>query len=114
MHRFFKKFILQKVIENKFIRLFSFKRSSKTFLISCFVISFFIFDLSKAESYNSTANKKTEIVKDNLDPIRELAENNLDSKNRSQIGIDYLESRNELEDYIIDTGDSISIKFSLL
>ena len=44
---------MQKVIENKFIRLFSFKRYSKTFFISCFLILFFIFDLSKAESNNS-------------------------------------------------------------
>ena len=87
----------QNVIENKFIRLFSFKRYSKTFLISCFLISFFIFDLSKADSNNSTSNKKAEIAIDNLDPKRALEEGNLNSKNiesilenennRSQIGI---------------------------
>ena len=38
---------LQKVIENKLARLFAFKKNSKTFLISCFLISFFIFDLYK-------------------------------------------------------------------
>ena len=112
---------MQKVIEDKFIRLFSFKRYSKTFLISCFLISFFIVDLSKADSNNSTANKKTAIAIDNLDPKRALEEDNLNSKNiapilenennRSQIGIDYLDPKNELEDYIVDTGDSLLIEF---
>ncbi len=78
---------LQKVVENKFIRLFSFKSNSKSYLIACFLISFFIFDLSKAESNNST------------------------TLNNAEIGINYLDSRNELEDYIIDSGDEISIDF---
>ena len=78
---------LQKIFENKFIRLFSFKRNSKTFLISCFLISFFIFDLSKAESNNSNFEK--------ID----------------QPELDYLESKKELEDYIIDTGDKLFIEF---
>ena len=109
------------MIENKFIRLFSFKRYSKTFLISCFLISFFIFDLSKADSNNSTADKKAEIAIDNLDPRRALEEDNLNSKNiepifekennRSKLGIDYLDPKNELEDYIVDTGDSLLIQF---
>ena len=77
----------QKVIENKFIRLFSFKRNSKNFLISCFLISFFIFDFSKAESNNSNFEK---IVPPKLD---------------------YLDSKKELEDYIIDTGDILLIEF---
>ncbi len=116
-----KKFILQKVIEDKFIRLFSFQKYSKTFLISCFLISFFNFDLSKADSNISTANQKAEIAIDNLDPKRVLEEDNLNSKNiesiaenennRSQIGIDYLDPKNELEDYIVDTGDSLLIEF---
>ena len=112
---------LQKVLENKFLRLFSFKRHSKTFLISYFLISFFIFDSSKAENNNSTANKKAETAIDNLDQKRELIEHTLDSKkieltlenqkNKSQIGIDYLDPKNELEDYIVDTGDSLLIEF---
>ena len=112
---------MQKVIEDKFIRLFSFKRYSKTFLISCFLISFFIVDLSKADSNNSTADKKAEIAIDNLDPRRALEEDNLNSKNiepifekennRSKLGIDYLDPKNELEDYIVDTGDSLLIQF---
>jgi len=77
---------LQKIIENKFIKFLSFKSHSKTFFIGCFAISFFIFDISKADTNNSTNSK-----------------NNLE--------IEYLESRNELEDYIIDTGDSIALEF---
>ena len=80
---------LQKVLENKFIRLFSLRRNSKTVLISCFLISFFIFDLSKAESDNSTFQDKTVL----------------------QTG--YLKSKEELQDYIIDTGDVLLIDFQL-
>ena len=75
------------MLENKFIRLFSFKRNSQTFLIGCFLISFFIFDLSKAESNNS-----------NFEKI-------------NQPELDYLESKKELEDYIIDSGDILFIEF---
>ena len=112
---------MKKILENKFIRLFSFKKRSKTFLISCFLISFFIFDLTRAESNNLTTNKKAEIAIDNLDPKRVSEEHNLDSKtieltlenekNRTEIGIDYIDARNELEDYIIDTGDQLFIEF---
>ena len=55
---------LQKVFANKFIRLFSLKRNSQTFLIGCFLISFFIFDLSKAENNNLNFEK---IDQTNLD-----------------------------------------------
>ena len=78
---------LQRVFENKFIRLFSFKRNSKTFLITSVLISFFIFDLSKAEGDNSNFEK--------IDPPK----------------IDYLESKKELEDYIIDSEDELFIEF---
>ena len=56
------------------------------FLFFNFLLLFFIFDISKADT--SFPNKKN-----------------------NQIEIEYLESRNELEDYIIDTGDSISLEF---
>ena len=79
--------ILQKVLKNKFIRLLSFKKNSKTFFISCFFISFLIFDLSKAESNNSKLEKN------------------------EHIELDYLESKKELQDYIIDTGDVLTIDF---
>ena len=78
---------MQRVLENKFTRLFAFKRNSKSFLISCFLISFFIFDFSKAESNNSKFKK--------IDPPE----------------LDYLESKKELEDYIIDSGDTLYIEF---
>ena len=55
---------LQKVFANKFIRLFSLKRNSQTFLIGCFLISFFIVDLSKAENNNLNFEK---IDQTNLD-----------------------------------------------
>tara|TARA_B100000161_G_C33534605_1_gene407712 strand:+ start:275 stop:1504 length:1230 start_codon:yes stop_codon:yes gene_type:complete len=78
---------LQRVLKNKFIRLFSLKRNSQTFLIGYFLISFFIFDLSKAESNDS-----------NFEKI-------------NQPKLDYLESKKELEDYILDTGDVLFIEF---
>ncbi len=89
--------------------------------MSCFLISFFIFDLSKAESNNSTANKKAEIAIDNFDSRSNLEDLNPDPatiesildnvKNRTEIDIEYLNPKNELEDYIVDTGDSLLIEF---
>ena len=78
--------ILQKVSNNKFIRHFSIRRKFKPFLIFNVFLLLFIFDTSKAD-------------------------NNFPNKKNNQIEIEYLESRNELEDYIIDTGDSIYIEF---
>ena len=78
--------ILQKIFENILFRFFSFRKNSKTFLIFNFLLLFFIFDISKADTYfPKTKNNK--------------------------IDIDYLESKNELEDYIIDTGDYIYLEF---
>ena len=82
--------IVQKVFENRLIRFFSFKRNLKPFLIFNFLFLFLIFDISKAET------------------------NNLTNSEINQIEIEYLESRNELKDYIIDNGDSIAIDFFLL
>ena len=78
--------IVQKVFENRLIGFFSFKRNSKPFLIVNFLFLFLIFDISKADT-------------------------NFNNNKNNQIEIEYLESRNELEDYIIDTGDSISLEF---
>jgi len=78
---------LQKILKNKFIRLLSFKKNSKKLLISCFIISFFIFDSSKAETNKSKLERN------------------------DQIELDYLDSKNDLQDYIIDTGDILSIDF---
>ena len=77
----------KKVLENKITRLFSLKWNKYSFLIGCFLISFFIIDLSKAESNNSNF------------------------KIIDQTKLEYLESKNELEDYIIDTGDILFIEF---
>ena len=52
-----------------------------------FLFLFSLFDIAKADTNNSTYS------------------------NNNQIQIEYLESRNELEDYIIDSGDSIYLEF---
>ena len=67
--------ILQKVFENRLRGFLSFKRNSKPFLILNFLLLFLIFDISKADS-------------------------NFPNTKNSQIDIDYLDSRNELENYI--------------
>ncbi len=77
---------MQKIFENTLIGFFSLRRNSKKFLIFNLLLLFFFFDISKADT--SFPNNKN-----------------------NQIEIEYLESRNELEDYIIDTGDSIFLKF---
>ncbi len=73
-------------IKNLYRRFLSIKSNSNLLFIFNFFIIVFLFDISKAET--TFSNKKN-----------------------NQIEIEYLESRNELEDYIIDTGDSISLKF---
>ena len=78
---------MQKTFDNILIGFFSFRRNSKTFLIFNFLLLIFIFDISKADT-------------------------NFSNKKNNPIEIEYLESRNELEDYIIDTGDSISLEFN--
>ncbi len=77
---------MQKIFENLLKGFCFFRRNSKSFLIFNFLLLFFIFDISKAD--NTFPNKKN-----------------------NQLEIEYLDSRNELEDYIIDTGDSISLEF---
>ena len=71
----------------KFVSFLSFNRKSKLLLILNFFLSIFIINPSRAETFN------------------------IDNSKNNQIEIDYLTSRNELEDYIIDTGDSIAIDF---
>ena len=77
---------VQKNIPEKIFGILSFKSNFKLLFIFNFLISFFIFDISKADT-------------------------NFPNKKNNQIEIEYLESRNELEDYIIDTGDSIYLEF---
>ena len=77
---------MKKIFENLLLGFFSFRRNSKTFLIFNLFLLFFLFDISKAETtFSNTKN--------------------------NQIDIEYLDSKNELEDYIIDTGDSIALEF---
>ena len=77
---------MKKIFENLLLGFFSFRRNSKTFLIFNLFLLFFLFDISKAETtFSNTKN--------------------------NQIDIEYLDSKNELEDYIIDTGDSINLEF---
>tara|TARA_B100000242_G_scaffold293238_1_gene270728 strand:+ start:749 stop:2080 length:1332 start_codon:yes stop_codon:yes gene_type:complete len=78
--------ILQKLLENRLKVFFPFQRNSRPYFIFYFLFLFLIFDTSKAGTKFPQAKN-------------------------NQIEIEYLESRNELEDYIIDTGDAISLEF---
>ena len=78
--------ILQKVFKNRLKRFISFKKKFKPFIFFYFLFLFFIFDISRAD-------------------------NNYPSTKIKQIEIEYLESKNELNDYILDTGDSIYLEF---
>ncbi len=78
---------VKKNIPEKLFGLLSFKSNFKLLFIFNFLISIFIFDLVKAESDNSTFE-----IKDDFQ-------------------IDYLKSKEELKDYMIDTGDILSIDF---
>ena len=73
-------------VRDSISRLINFQINSKLLLIFNFLFLFLLFDISKAET-------------------------NFPNNKNNQIEIEYLESRNELEDYIIDTGDSISLEF---
>ena len=78
--------LLQKNFENIIFRFLSFRSKLTLTFFIYFLFSIFIFDISKAET-------------------------NFSKTKNNQIEIEYLDSRNELEDYIIDTGDSISLEF---
>ena len=77
---------LKKNFEYIGLRFLSFKSKSTFVFFIYLLFSVFIFDVSKANT-------------------------NFPKTKNNQIEIEYLESRNELEDYIIDTGDSISLEF---
>tara|TARA_A100001035_G_C27772068_1_gene496904 strand:- start:351 stop:1604 length:1254 start_codon:yes stop_codon:yes gene_type:complete len=79
--------IFKNSFKNLFSRLLSIKSNSKLLFIFNFFILIFLFDISKAETNNSVF------------------------QNDDNINIEYLESKNELEDYILDSGDSILIDF---
>ena len=84
-------------------------------------MSVFIFDLVKADNKNANLNIKSELAIDYLNSLNKPKNLNLDldavkislenGKNRTEIGINYLDPKNELEDYIVDTGDSLLIEF---
>ena len=72
--------------KNNILGLFFSCINPKFFFFFNLFLLFFLFDISKAETtFSNTKN--------------------------NQIDIEYLDSKNELEDYIIDTGDSIALEF---
>ena len=83
-----RKFILLliKNFEYTGLRFLSLKNKSIFAFFIYLLFSVFIFDVSKANT-------------------------NFPKTKNNQIDIEYLESRNELEDYIIDTDDSIYLEF---
>ena len=111
----------KKNIPENFFGLLSFKSNFKLLFIFNFLISIFIFDLVKADNDNRPLNSNNELAIDFFDSRSKLEDLNLDSetielilenaKNRTEIDIDYLNPKNELEDYIVDTGDSLLIEF---
>ncbi len=112
---------VKKNISEKFFGLLIFKSNFKLLFIFNFLISVFLFDLVKAGSDNNTLNSNAELAIDYSDSRSKLDDLNLDSetvepilenaRNRTEIDIDYLNPKNELEDYIVDTGDSLLIEF---
>ena len=78
--------LLQKNLKKIDLGVLNFKSQSTLAFFIYFLFSVFIFDVSKAET-------------------------NFPKTKKNQIEIEYLDSRNELEDYILDTGDSISLEF---
>ena len=74
-------------IKNLYKRFLPIKSNSNLLFIFNFLILLFLFDITKAET------------------------NNIASQSNNGISIEYLESKNELEDYILDTGDSILLQF---
>ena len=77
---------LKKIFEYIGIRFLTLKSKSTLAFFIYLLFSVFIFDVSKANT-------------------------NFPKTKNNQIEIEYLESRGELEDYIIDTGDSIYLEF---
>jgi len=109
---------LYKLLENRLIRLFSFKSNTKFILIFYCLFAPLIFNLSKAENNNVISDNKSYLEKDYLDSNNELqkikflpGKIKLNNKNIKKIEIDFLKSKKDLEDYIIDTGDALLIEF---
>tara|TARA_Y100001978_G_scaffold163753_1_gene150561 strand:- start:2643 stop:4007 length:1365 start_codon:yes stop_codon:yes gene_type:complete len=113
--------VLQKILENKLLRLF-FLKNSKSYLIVFIFLSSLVFELSKAESNNVNFYNKTEFKIDKIYSKNQLRAIDINSetmnqtleksiKNIASIDIDYLSPKNQLEDYIIDSGDELFIDF---
>ena len=106
---------VQKNIFEKFFRLLIFESNFKLLFIFNFLISVFIFDLVKAESDNANLNSNNELAIDYLDSRNKLEDLNLDAvtkiNSKNQLGVEYIKSQKDLEDYIIDTGDALYIEF---
>jgi len=82
------------------------------------MILYFLSGLSTIAPLKSNQNQFSEIKNTNyLDSRGEFEELNIDSvtkrntKNTNQLGVDYIKSKKDLEDYIIDTGDALFIEF---
>ncbi len=71
---------VQKNIFEKFFRLLTFESNFKLLFIFNFLISIFIFDLVKAESDNANLNSNSELEIDYLDSRNKLEDLNLDSE----------------------------------
>ena len=82
-----KNLISQQLFDFKFLKFFSIQRNLKYLIFINFLSSFFAFEIANADT------------------------NKFITTENNPIKIEYLDSKNELEDYIIDTGDSISIEF---
>ena len=74
-------------IKKLFLKLLSNKSKASLLFIFNFFICTFLFNIARAETNNSVFRKNDEI------------------------NIEYLESKKQLEDYILDTGDSILLEF---
>ena len=91
---------VQKNIPEKFFGLLSFKSNFKFLFIFNFLISVFIFDLVKAESDNANLNINNEIAIDYLDSRNKLEDLNLDSETIELI-LENAKNRTEIDiDYL--------------
>jgi len=91
---------VQKNIPEKFFGLLSFKSNFKLLFIFNFLISIFIFDLVKAESDNANLNINNEIAIDYLDSRNKLEDLNLDSETIELI-LENAKNRTEIDiDYL--------------
>ena len=91
---------VQENIPEKFFGLLSFKSNFKFLFIFNFLISVFIFDLVKAESDNANLNINNEIAIDYLDSRNKLEDLNLDSETIELI-LENAKNRTEIDiDYL--------------